>query len=160
MRGSGGRRAALRSDGTSCQIKPGNFFGGEEKKMNKFILRQSILLFLTAVIWGVAFVAQSAGMEYIGPFTYNGVRCILGGLVLIPCVILLAGMQAGREQDRETGKEGRRADAPLDGAQGEDVQSGAEPVAARQTQDVGHKGRLENAAYRRSVLWGSAICGK
>lgn len=57
--------------------------------MNKFILRQSLLLFLTAVIWGVAFVAQSAGMAYIGPFTYNGVRSILGGLVLLPCIVLL-----------------------------------------------------------------------
>ncbi|MDE7260244.1 MAG: DMT family transporter, partial [Lachnospiraceae bacterium] len=52
--------------------------------MNRFILRQSLLLFLTAVIWGVAFVAQSAGMDYVGPFTYNVVRCILGGLVLLP----------------------------------------------------------------------------
>ncbi len=126
--------------------------------MNKFILRQSILLFLTAVIWGVAFVAQSAGMEYIGPFTYNGVRCILGGLVLIPCVILLAGMQAGREQDRETCKESRRADAPLDGAQGEDVQSGAEPVAARQTQDVGHKGRETKDGWKM-LLTGGLCCG-
>ena len=57
--------------------------------MNKFILRQSLLLFLTAVIWGVAFVAQSAGMAYIGPFTYNGVRSILGGLVLLPSIVLL-----------------------------------------------------------------------
>ena len=126
--------------------------------MNRFILRQSILLFLTAVIWGVAFVAQSAGMEYIGPFTYNGVRCILGGLVLIPCVILLAGMQAGREQDRETCKESRRADAPLDGAQGEDVQSGAEPVAARQTQDVGHKGRETKDGWKM-LLTGGLCCG-
>lgn len=57
--------------------------------MNKFVLRQSLLLFLTAVIWGVAFVAQSAGMEYVGPFTYNGVRCILGGMVLIPCIVAI-----------------------------------------------------------------------
>lgn len=69
--------------------------------MNKFVLRQSVLLFLTATIWGVAFVAQSAGMAYVGPFTYNGVRSILGGLVLLPCIGFLdrirdgAGEQAG-----------------------------------------------------------------
>ncbi len=63
--------------------------------MNRFVLRQSLLLFLTAVIWGVAFVAQSAGMDYVGPFTYNGVRCILGGLVLIPCIALLDRLRAG-----------------------------------------------------------------
>ena len=69
--------------------------------MNKFVLRQSVLLFLTAVIWGVAFVAQSAGMEYVGPFTYNGVRCILGGLVLIPCIALLDRMQQ-TSQDKDS----------------------------------------------------------
>lgn len=57
--------------------------------MNRYILRQSFLLFLTSVIWGVAFVAQSAGMAYVGPFTYNGVRSVLGGLVLLPCIVLL-----------------------------------------------------------------------
>lgn len=80
--------------------------------MDKFILRQSLLLFLTAVIWGIAFVAQSAGMDYVGPFTYNGVRCILGGLVLIPCIMLLDRMQGNRResvlgQDAEKGKQGR-----------------------------------------------------
>lgn len=70
--------------------------------MNKFVLRQSVLLFLTAVIWGVAFVAQSAGMEYVGPFTYNGARCILGGLVLIPCVALLDRMQQTSQDKNST----------------------------------------------------------
>lgn len=65
--------------------------------MNKFILRQSLLLFLTAVVWGVAFVAQSAGMDYVGPFTYNGVRCILGGMVLLPCIVLLDRVRGERE---------------------------------------------------------------
>lgn len=62
--------------------------------MTGHTLRQSLLLFLTAVIWGVAFVAQSAGMEYLGPFTYNGTRSILGGMVLLPCIALLRRMQA------------------------------------------------------------------
>ena len=34
-------------------------------------LKNSLLLLLTATIWGVAFVAQSAGMDYVGPFTFN-----------------------------------------------------------------------------------------
>ena len=46
-------------------------------------------LLLTAFIWGVAFVAQSVGMDYIGPFTFNCVRSIIGGLVLIPLVVIL-----------------------------------------------------------------------
>lgn len=51
--------------------------------------RNPMLLFLTAVIWGIAFVAQSVGMEYIGPFTFNCVRCLIGGAVLIPCIWFL-----------------------------------------------------------------------
>jgi drug/metabolite transporter (DMT)-like permease len=42
------------------------------------------LLLLTAVIWGFAFVAQRVGMDYVGPFGFNGVRFALGGLVLLP----------------------------------------------------------------------------
>lgn len=54
--------------------------------MNKFVVRQSGLLFLAALIWGVAFVAQSVGMDYVEPFTFNAVRCTIGGIVLIPCI--------------------------------------------------------------------------
>ena len=70
--------------------------------MTGYTLRQSCILFLTALIWGVAFVAQSAGMEYLGPFTYNGVRSVLGGLVLLPCIALLDRIQ-GRQSGAETG---------------------------------------------------------
>jgi drug/metabolite transporter (DMT)-like permease len=42
------------------------------------------LLFLAAVIWGFAFVAQRVGMDYVGPFGFNGVRFALGCLVLLP----------------------------------------------------------------------------
>ena len=52
-------------------------------------IRNPLLLFLTAVIWGIAFVAQSVGMEYVGPFTFNCVRCILGAVVLVPCIAFL-----------------------------------------------------------------------
>ncbi len=49
----------------------------------------SILLALTAFIWGLAFVAQSVGMEYVQPFTFNCVRFAVGGVVLIPCIAFL-----------------------------------------------------------------------
>lgn len=52
--------------------------------MDKRVLRADWLLLLTAVIWGVAFVAQRAGMEYVGAFTFNGIRFALGMLVLLP----------------------------------------------------------------------------
>ena len=47
----------------------------------------NLALFMTALIWGLSFVAQRAGMEYIGPFTFNMVRSFLGGLSLIPVIL-------------------------------------------------------------------------
>ncbi len=52
-------------------------------------IRSSIMLLITAWIWGVAFVAQSEGMNYVGGFTFNACRFIIGGIVLIPCIFLL-----------------------------------------------------------------------
>ena len=49
----------------------------------------SFLLFLTACIWGSAFVAQSVGMDFVEPFTFTFARSIIGGLVLIPCIPFL-----------------------------------------------------------------------
>lgn len=50
--------------------------------------KYNLLLVLTAMIWGSAFVAQKSGGT-IGGFTYNGIRTLLGGLVLIPIYFLL-----------------------------------------------------------------------
>lgn len=50
------------------------------------MLRSNILLFITAIIWGLAFVAQRAGMEDIGPFAFNGIRFALGSLSLVPLI--------------------------------------------------------------------------
>ncbi len=68
-------------------------------KTNK--MRNSLLLLLTAGIWGVAFVAQSVGMDYVGPLTFNAVRFLLGGTVLLPFVAVRA---------RRAAREGRRID--------------------------------------------------
>ena len=54
--------------------------------MNAKTLRNSLLLFLTACIWGLAFVAQSKGMEEVGPLTFNGIRSLLGAIVVFPLV--------------------------------------------------------------------------
>jgi len=45
-------------------------------------------MLLTAAIWGTAFVAQRAGMEYVGPFTFNAVRFALGAVSLLPFLLL------------------------------------------------------------------------
>lgn len=57
--------------------------------MKKEQIRGSLLLLLAAIIWGSAFVAQSVGMDYVGPFTFNSVRSLIGGFVLIPCIAFL-----------------------------------------------------------------------
>ena len=55
----------------------------------------SFYLFLAACIWGMAFVAQSKGMEYMDPFTFNGVRCLIGAVVLF-IFILVRNKISGR----------------------------------------------------------------
>ena len=51
-----------------------------------------IELFITATIWGTAFVAQSMGNEIVGPFTFNGARYVVGAIVLIPLILVLKNM--------------------------------------------------------------------
>ncbi|HSK69547.1 MAG TPA: DMT family transporter [Candidatus Limnocylindria bacterium] len=48
----------------------------------------SVMLLLSAVIWGAAFVAQRVGMEHVGPFTFQAVRSLLGSLALLPVIAL------------------------------------------------------------------------
>ena len=45
-----------------------------------------ILLFLSAIVWGFAFVAQKVGMESIGPMAYNGIRFLVGSVSLLPVI--------------------------------------------------------------------------
>ena len=52
-------------------------------------MQSNILLLFTALIWGSSFVAQKSGMNYIEPFTFNGIRMVIGGLVLIPFILLM-----------------------------------------------------------------------
>ena len=51
-------------------------------------LTHSLILLITAIIWGTSFVAQSAGMQLVAPIIYNCIRMLLGGLVLIPIIII------------------------------------------------------------------------
>lgn len=51
-------------------------------------MKNTVFLLLTAIIWGAAFVAQSVGMDYVGAFSFNCVRCILGGFSLLPVIFI------------------------------------------------------------------------
>jgi len=52
-------------------------------------LKGNLILLLTSLIWGISFISQSKGVELISPITFNGVRCMLGALVLIPVILIL-----------------------------------------------------------------------
>ena len=49
-------------------------------------MRGNILLLITATVWGVSFVAQRSSMDFIGPFTFSGIRLIMGAIVLLPVI--------------------------------------------------------------------------
>ena len=56
----------------------------------------SLLLLLTAMLWGFCFVVQRSGMEYVGPFTFGASRFLLGALALLP--LALRPMEAGKRK--------------------------------------------------------------
>ncbi len=67
--------------------------------------KNALILVLTAFIWGTAFVAQSVGMDYLGPFTFNGVRSIIGGVALLPCIVLLQMFNGKSSENQGTRKD-------------------------------------------------------
>ncbi len=75
-------------------------------KNQQIPLKNSLLLLLCAIIWGIAFVAQSVGMDYVGGFTFNAVRSIIGAIVLIPLIFVLNGRKS--QTDRISDKKSRR----------------------------------------------------
>ncbi len=56
--------------------------------MKSQVIKSDVLLLITAIIWGFAFVAQRMGMDYVEPFTFNGFRFALGSLSLIPLLLI------------------------------------------------------------------------
>lgn len=52
-------------------------------------LKSNIAILIATIIWGSTFVAQSIGMDHIGPFTFQAARCFLGGLILLPIIAIM-----------------------------------------------------------------------
>ena len=67
--------------------------------MQKIKWKNSAALLLAAFVWGVAFVAQSVGMDYVEPFTFNGIRCLIGSLVLLPCIFFFDRFKTSEEKE-------------------------------------------------------------
>ena len=60
-------------------------------------LKNSLFLLLAAIIWGIAFVAQSVGMKYVGGFTFSAVRSLIGAAVLLPLIFILGRKEASAD---------------------------------------------------------------
>ena len=102
------------------------------------------MLVLTAFIWGSSFVAQSVGVDYIGPYTFNSVRCFLGGLILIPVIVFF------ESQKRRNNELVRLADKA-------ECDSASDGKVREQVQDVSceKKGKKE----QKTLLIGGLCCG-
>lgn len=64
-------------------------------------IKGSLVLLAAAVIWGFAFVAQSVGMDYVGPFAFNATRNILGAIVLLPYILWNNNRKKEQAADKE-----------------------------------------------------------
>lgn len=73
--------------------------------------KNPVMLAFAAAIWGFAFVSQSVGMEYVGPFTFNSIRNIMGALVLVPVIFI--GEKCGQKEKKVSEKENAKAQSAL-----------------------------------------------
>ena len=108
--------------------------------MKKTEWKSPALLFLTAVVWGVAFVAQSVGMDYVGPFTFNCIRCLIGAVVLVPCIWFLDGWKQ-RPDGASCGREA----------------AGAQDSASCSRRSAGAQGGASDGSH--ALLAGGICCG-
>ncbi len=77
---------------------------------SKNTVRGFILLFITVTIWGTAFVAQSVVTDYMGSFTFNMSRSVLGGLFLIPVIAFIQRRKSAESGNVQRSAESIKAD--------------------------------------------------
>lgn len=65
-------------------------------------MKGNIMLMLTAIIWGTAFVAQKAGMDLIGPIAFNGIRTLVGAVALVPVILIMNRKKKEKEPLNKT----------------------------------------------------------
>lgn len=63
---------------------------GDFNMLNKNNIKGSLILLLTAMVWGASFVSQSAGTDILGPNSFNGIRMLIGSLVLLPVSLIVS----------------------------------------------------------------------
>lgn len=72
-------------------------------------LRGGAMLMLTALIWGTAFVAQSVGMDYLGPCAFTATRNFIGCVALLPVIALASRLRSGAQPEEAAPDPGKKA---------------------------------------------------
>lgn len=70
-------------------------------------IRNSLLLIVTSIIWGFAFVAQSEGGKAVGAFSFNGIRNLIAAVVLIPVIYIIDKVKNRENGERPKVKENK-----------------------------------------------------
>ncbi len=83
----------------SVNFRSTHAISGSRDIMELKTLKSDFVLLMVATIWGLAFVAQRMGMDHVGPYTFNGIRFALGGLSLLPFVIVSGRKRAQMPKD-------------------------------------------------------------
>lgn len=115
--------------------------------------RSNIMLFITALIWGTAFVTQKIGMNYMEPFTFNGIRTLIGAAVLTPVI-----MYFDRQKKKEAAAGSGNAEAAGAACSGEGSTGSAAEGASGEI--LVSTGSAESAeSERKWLLLGGFCCG-
>lgn len=120
---------------SSILVWDGNYRRVKELNRDKVI--GNLLLLLTSIIWGSAFVAQRVGMDFVDPFTFNGARFALSALVLIPVIGIMRGLD---ERKRE--KQLRETETAL-----------------AETSGLKERDLKERTAQKKTLIKAGIICG-
>ena len=114
------------------------------------------MLLLTGLIWGVAFVAQSEGMNYVGAFTFNCCRFMIGGVMLIPCIFFLRSIGAGENGHVSRGQRQQQRHMAVIGG----ICCGLVICVASTLQQIGGKGRIYYSSLYCNCSGAGAVSGK
>ena len=108
-------------------------------------LRGTLMLFLTAFIWGTAFVAQKSGMDTISPVAFNGIRTLIGAVSLLPVIAVMNSIAK------------KRGDKGLDGIEQipDTIESGAE---AGMSGAEARRANPDDEKKQKRLLWIGGIC--
>ncbi len=117
----------------------------------------NMILGLAAFIWGVAFVAQSVGMDYVGPFTFNAARFLIGGTVLLPLLAFLKKGNKTETTSRPRERDGKSGSGHVGDDRSSGAQMGNDRSGSRQAGD--RKGRWLSEKGPKTGIIGGICCG-